>query len=54
MKPTNRMDHGTSRYDYGTGRISKTPPKPEAKGDAPQQRRVMPGDAHDAMKREKC
>jgi hypothetical protein len=51
MKPTTKREHGTSCYNYGTGKIGQTP---KAKPTAPlpqMQRRVMPGDVQDAMKK---
>ena len=53
MKQTKQQEHGTSRYDYGTGKVSTGGKKPESKG--PEMgRKVMPGDAHAAMKSGKC
>jgi hypothetical protein len=53
MKQTKQQEHGTSRYDYGTGKVSAGGKKPESKG--PEMgRKVMPGDAHASMKSGKC
>lgn len=48
-----KQSHGSSVYNYGTGRMSKSE-RPGRKAEMPMkgamQRRVMPGDAHAAMK----
>ena len=54
MKPSKHTEHGTSRYDYSTGKVSTGGKKPESNKGPEMDRKVMPGDAQAAMKREKC
>jgi len=50
------MEHGSSKYDYGTGKVSRgerpgrKEPMPMKDGQMPMQRKVVPGDAHASMR----
>ena len=50
MSKAKQMERGGSSYDYKTGKVGTCGKKPESKG--PEMgRKVMPGDAHAAMKK---
>lgn len=51
MAKNKAMERGGSQYDYKTGKCSTCGKKPEGDKGPSMGRKVMPGDAHEAMER---
>lgn len=52
MSKAKQVERGGSQYNYSTGKVSTSGKKPEGCGPS-MGRKVMPGDAHAAMRGKK-